>query len=91
MTVRQLLTANGYNMSNVPKDAIMVTSDAWSDVDEKYVKTSAHSNFKGINIDELNAKEQKKVFWHVGEDMGGCIGKTWNTPASGNACWFKVV
>ena len=54
MTLRQLLTANGYNMSRIPKDAIMITSDAWSDVDEKY-------------------------------------GKTWNTPASGNACWFRVV
>lgn len=77
MTIRELLTANGFDMTAVPKDAVPVTSDAKIDesvssaVKEYFtgvftVKCQYSTTYKGFNIDSKDPKEKTYTLWTSG-------------------------
>ena len=77
MTIRELLTANGFDMTGVAKDAVLVTSEAKIDesvssaVKEYFTgvftgKCQYSATYTGFNIDSKNPSEKTCSVWTSG-------------------------
>lgn len=97
-TIREFLTENGFDLKNVPKNAKLITYSATAD-EEVTVKSifSAfivrnwfHTEYKGVNIDVKNAKEENCRLWNSGYNLwnGSGMKKMESHPSSGLAACF---
>ena len=87
-TIRELLNENGFDTSNLPDNANIITSKAWGESSYRTVCDLGHAYYKGINIDSKGAKEDSYEFWAVGWSNPLWI-DYWDYPDSGNACRFQ--
>ena len=94
LTLREYLKKNGFNVDGLPKNANLITGEAYEDtttagaIAKCAIGTATwHAFFKAFNIDEKNPSEKELVFWNT-----GCHGfgiKEWNFREDKNVVTFK--
>ncbi len=93
-TIRELLNANGFDTSSLPKNTYLVTSKAYDDLGVKDFfsgivgSVHLHGLYKGINVDEKNAGEKEVRMWNHG--CNGYCASTWDFAEAGNAATIQV-
>lgn len=97
-TIREFLTENGFDLKNVPKNAKLVTCNATADeeITAKSIFSAFivynwfHTEYKGIDIDAKNAKEESSRLWNTGYNLwsGSGLGKMESHPSPGAAACF---
>ena len=92
ITIRSLLNSVGINTSSVPQNANLVTSDAIDgsngDADRIVREVYYEKTFyKGINIDQVGATEQKYQLLDCGWNLWKG-GEEWNYAPGGAFCWI---
>ncbi len=92
ITIRSLLNSVGVDTSSVPQNANLVTSEAIDgsngDADRIFREVYYEKTFyKGINIDQVGATEQKYQLLDCGWNLWKG-GEEWNYAPGGAFCWI---
>lgn len=92
ISIRTLLDNCGFDTSNIPQNANIVTQSAWDDsVDRASVAVGYNyqkAYYKGINIDSANPSEQTIQLLDCGFNIWN--DSNWNYMLGGYACAFKT-
>lgn len=97
-TIREFLNENGFDLKKIPANAKLVTGGASADEEITFanafkVATGSlylHTEYKGINIDAKNPKEETVRLWNEGFNLwkGDGLGKFERHASSGVAACF---
>ena len=97
-TIREFLTENGFDLKKVPQNAKLITYSATADEEVTaksifsafIVRNWFHTEYKGVNIDAKNAKEESCRLWNSGYNLwsGSGLSKMESHPSPGAATCF---
>lgn len=88
-TIRQLLNENGFDTSNLPTGAYLISSEAYVDSDAYPRIEYCWDFYKGFNIDAAAPSETVVQFRDIGRN--GWKLQHWNFANPGTACRFQAV